>query len=57
MQESSDFFLTKLHFTALSGGVLNDEYELLQFHAHWGSDDEQGSEHRVDGKMYPAEVN
>ena len=29
---------------------------MWQFHAHWGSCDEKGSEHTVDGKMYPAEV-
>ena len=42
--------------TALSGGVLDHEYELWQFHAHWGSDDAQGSEHQVNGKMYAAEL-
>ena len=46
-----------LIFSALTGGVLDNEFELWQFHAHWGSDDEQGSEHTVNGKMYPAEVN
>ena len=37
-------------------GALQGEYQLWQFHAHWGSCDEKGSEHTVDGKMYPAEV-
>ena len=41
---------------ALTGGGLDGEYELGQFHAHWGDDDCRGSEHTVDGKMYPAEV-
>lgn len=42
--------------SSLSGGPLDHEYELWQFHAHWGSDDAQGSEHTVNGKMYPAEL-
>ena len=29
---------------------------MWQLHAHWGDDDCRGSEHTVDGKMYPAEV-
>ena len=35
---------------------MDGEYELWQFHAHWGSEDGQGSEHTVDGKNYAAEV-
>ena len=40
----------------LSGGPLEGEYELLQFHAHWGSDLTKGSEHTVDGHAYAGEV-
>jgi carbonic anhydrase len=41
----------------LSGGPLGaDEYELKQFHFHWGSHNAQGSEHTVDGRKYSAEV-
>ena len=43
-------------FADLCGGGLEGEYELWQLHAHWGDDDCRGSEHTVDGKMYPAEV-
>merc|ERR1711974_522512 len=32
------------------------EYELWQFHAHWGDANEKGSEHTVEGKMYPSEL-
>ena len=32
------------------------EYELLQFHFHWGVDDNEGSEHQVDGKAYSGEL-
>merc|ERR1712223_1677638 len=42
--------------SCLTGGALQGEYQLWQFHAHWGSCDEKGSEHTVDGKMYPAEL-
>jgi len=35
---------------------LKDEYELWQFHAHWGSDNSQGSEHTLNGQSFPAEV-
>lgn len=42
--------------SSLKGGPLQDEYELWQFHAHWGSDNEHGSEHTVDGRNYPAEL-
>ena len=35
---------------------MDHDYELWQFHAHWGADDAQGSEHTVNGKMYPAEL-
>ena len=42
--------------SSLTGGALAGEYELWQFHAHWDSEDNRGSEHTVEGKMYPAEV-
>ena len=31
-------------------------YDLLQFHFHWGRDSSEGSEHRVDGKQFAAEI-
>ncbi|XP_057592367.1 carbonic anhydrase 2 [Hippopotamus amphibius kiboko] len=40
----------------LEGGPLTGTYRLVQFHFHWGSSDEQGSEHTVDKKKYPAEL-
>ncbi len=33
-----------------------DEYQFLQFHMHWGSNDNEGSEHVIDGIRFPAEV-
>lgn len=32
------------------------EYELQQFHFHWGEYDYEGSEHRVDGKQFTGEL-
>ncbi|XP_045417805.1 carbonic anhydrase 2 isoform X2 [Lemur catta] len=40
----------------LKGGPLDGTYRLIQFHFHWGSLDEQGSEHTVDKKKYAAEI-
>ncbi len=40
----------------LSGGPLEHKYQLAQFHCHWGSVDEQGAEHTIDGHRYAAEV-
>jgi len=38
------------------GGALGANYEVLQFHLHWGANNRKGSEHLVDGKSYPMEV-
>jgi len=40
----------------LSGGPLDGDYQILQLHFHWGSDDTKGSEHTIDGKSYPLEM-
>ena len=40
----------------LQGGALGSKYELVQLHFHWGEEDFEGSEHRVDGHRYPLEV-
>ena len=40
----------------VSGGGLTGTYTTVQFHLHWGSSNDKGSEHTVDGMMYPAEV-
>ncbi|XP_072013313.1 carbonic anhydrase 2-like [Amphiura filiformis] len=42
--------------TNLTGGPLRHNYRLAQFHCHWGSCDEKGAEHTVDGHRYPAEL-
>lgn len=41
----------------VSGGGLNGTYSTIQFHFHWGgSEHHPGSEHTIDGKRYPMEV-
>jgi len=40
----------------LSGGPLTHEYQLEQYHCHWGETNEVGAEHLVNGKSYAAEV-
>nr|XP_013812329.1 PREDICTED: carbonic anhydrase 13-like isoform X2 [Apteryx mantelli mantelli] len=40
----------------LTGGPLSGTYRLRQVHFHWGSSDEAGSEHAVDGMKYAAEL-
>lgn len=40
----------------LSGGPLSHEYQLAQYHCHWGENDSVGAEHLVNGKSYAAEI-
>merc|ERR1711936_527023 len=40
----------------LSGGPLDVDYQILQLHFHWGSDDSKGSEHTIDGQSFPLEM-
>ncbi|KAB0393698.1 hypothetical protein E2I00_001341, partial [Balaenoptera physalus] len=42
--------------SVLRGGPLTGSYRLRQFHLHWGSTDDHGSEHVVDGVRYAAEL-
>ncbi|XP_066569930.1 carbonic anhydrase 5A, mitochondrial isoform X2 [Amia ocellicauda] len=42
--------------SVISGGPLEDQYRLCQFHFHWGENNHWGSEHTVDQKYYPAEL-
>jgi len=38
------------------GGGLPGVYQFAQFHLHWGSEDNQGSEHTINKKSYPMEL-
>jgi len=42
--------------SSLWGGPLGYKYEVAQFHLHWGKQNDTGSEHRIDDKMYAAEL-
>ena len=40
----------------VSGGGLPSTYTAVQVHFHWGNNNDEGSEHTMDGKFFPAEV-
>ncbi|XP_011305136.1 carbonic anhydrase 2 [Fopius arisanus] len=40
----------------LSGGPLDSQYVLQEFHFHWGADNSVGSEHTVNGKSFVLEL-
>lgn len=40
----------------IEGGGLEGKYALQHFHFHWGATDRAGSEHWLDGVVYPLEV-
>lgn len=40
----------------VSGGGLGSEYQVAQFHFHWGASDDIGSEHTIDSKQFPMEM-
>ncbi|XP_006859299.1 PREDICTED: carbonic anhydrase 2 [Chrysochloris asiatica] len=42
--------------SVLKGGPLDGTYRLIQFHFHWSSSDEQGSEHSVDKRKFASEL-
>lgn len=41
---------------SISGGPLGDEYILHHFHFHWGSTNDKGSEHTLNGQQYASEI-
>lgn len=49
-------FLDDEDKSTLKEGPISGTYRLKQFHFHWGSSDDKGSEHTVNGKMFPAEL-
>ncbi|XP_063704466.1 carbonic anhydrase-like [Culicoides brevitarsis] len=40
----------------ISGGPLADEYVLHHFHFHWGSTNDKGSEHYLNGRQFASEI-
>ncbi|KAM9440177.1 carbonic anhydrase [Clarias gariepinus] len=49
-------FLDEDDCSILTGGPITGVYKLKQFHFHWGSSDNKGSEHTVNGVKYPCEL-
>ncbi|KAG8191249.1 hypothetical protein JTE90_003262 [Oedothorax gibbosus] len=37
-------------------GGMDDTYQFIQLHFHWGADSKRGSEHLIDGKKFPLEM-
>ncbi|NP_571185.1 carbonic anhydrase [Danio rerio] len=42
--------------STLAGGPITGIYRLRQFHFHWGSSDDKGSEHTIAGTKFPCEL-
>ncbi|XP_078523973.1 carbonic anhydrase 15-like [Lissotriton helveticus] len=40
----------------ISGAGLPNVFQALQLHFHWGGPNQDGSEHRIDGKQFPMEL-
>lgn len=39
-----------------NGSLMGDNFKLLQFHFHWGSSNDRGSEHTIDGQRFAMEM-
>ena len=46
------FTVDESYGASISGGPLSESYILNQFHLHWGSQRDQGSEHTIDGHRF-----
>lgn len=51
-----NFLVEVVGNSTISGGPLQSEYHLSQFHFHWGSGNTWGSEHLINGVSCPAEM-
>lgn len=41
---------------SVEGGGLDGQYNTAELHFHWGSSNNLGSEHSINGRKYPLEV-
>jgi carbonic anhydrase len=39
-----------------TGGGIDGKFYFVNFHLHWGKNDRHGSEHEIDGQIFPAEA-
>ena len=53
---STLFFTPDSSATVATTSTYLGEYKLLQFHFHWGADNQEGSENRVNGNQYSGEL-
>ncbi|XP_062818056.1 carbonic anhydrase 5A, mitochondrial isoform X3 [Anolis carolinensis] len=53
---NASFDANGIHTKVITGGPLENNYRLKQFHFHWGAINEWGSEHTIDCKVFPAEL-
>ncbi|XP_063727898.1 carbonic anhydrase 2-like [Symsagittifera roscoffensis] len=54
--QMTDAAYTTSSMTISGADLPMSDYAFWQFHFHWGTTDDPGSEHTVNGKRYPAEV-
>uniref|UniRef100_A0A0N5C6N3 Carbonic anhydrase n=1 Tax=Strongyloides papillosus TaxID=174720 RepID=A0A0N5C6N3_STREA len=40
----------------ISGGKLEQDYRFIQYHFHWGQNNDEGSEHTLNSLQYPVEL-
>ena len=53
--ERLNAFVAK-HHVNISGGPLAYRYQFEEIYVHYGTENHQGSEHRIHGHAFPAEV-
>uniref|UniRef100_A0A915CZV5 Carbonic anhydrase n=1 Tax=Ditylenchus dipsaci TaxID=166011 RepID=A0A915CZV5_9BILA len=46
----------KIDAAEIYGGQLDQHYRFIQYHYHWSQSDNEGSEHTLCGKSFPAEL-
>uniref|UniRef100_A0A915CZ37 DNA topoisomerase n=1 Tax=Ditylenchus dipsaci TaxID=166011 RepID=A0A915CZ37_9BILA len=46
----------QMHLPEICGSRLKQHYQFVQYHFHWSQNDNEGSEHTIDGHHYPAEL-
>ena len=47
---------TNQSIAMISGGGLDGRYQFAQMHFHWGDSSSVGSEHQINGEVFPLEI-